>query len=1309
MNTPDPNRLELMLCIQPGAADLGVELLEGLEQWVALGLLSETQLRHLCARSLSCPIALPLAPGLTHPNLLAGLDIWLRLGLISEEQMRCWSRDRLSVNLPSRSPATAGAVVAAPLPSGSPPPSARSPGWLAQILQALMDEISVLWLLFLGVFLVVVSSAILAASQWENVPPAGQYGILWGYTVVAWLVSHWLSRRANLQLTACTLQLTTLLIIPVNFWMIDAFALIQGGPGIGVALAAGGTLSGLLLLTLQPRDGHRWSGSGQGWLVSGNLLLLSWLHWGWMVKPWAILAVYLGIIATGLTTIYLDMRWPQPQIPRRYCYDDLLRLTPLYAVLLLLLRGGWIAQMSGASLGLAVGLVGGLWGWVGRRSLPGATLWWLAGLGLLLIARVMVLSQAPIQAVVITGLGLALLGDRLVRRWPIWILWVMFGVGLQGLWPIYSLIPAPTRAEIVTQVSALASPRWMPQALISLLGLPYLWGCLWGAGQLRSQQQPSLARQLDLLCLGFGSLLTLLCLGNPILRTAYLGLVTATLGVRLRRGCQSQGGAAPGLLALTHGVALGAIASAIDVTLPTLSGRGWAVAALLGMLLEWGVAAGKPTSPWQRSAWWAGLLLAAIAYGTLTAQEAEQYGEFFWLSGTTTPWTLLTWVIPLSLVTLGRWGRFPQAVAAQWLGVGAILAAQMLCLGSTLPRTVGLGLATGLMALSSRSLPVIFPAAATLGFALLMGMNGWLSYRPGRDHVWLFALTPLSSVLLLLLAQQLQRLGRLGLYQRACLAWSRFLDLGMVLAVGLVAGVCLVFPAAPPSLALQWGAGLTGVATLCRLWIQPGPVALYTAVVALEAGLGLGATLTDRPYETIALGTLTVGLVLTQIGLICPPLRRSISPLHWQLLSCCLAGWGWLVGHHDFLPYTGLYTLGAGLILLLVGRQAWIGATYLGLAATTFGVYELLVYQLLQQGGPHPGDALILLAGVAAAVALGDRLLVRWSPWLLRLTRPQFLPVAHLHWLLAGVFLGTALVAPMRPWAEAAWIGLMLLLGGYALAAGRREPSFVSAGIGQGLAAIAFGLAQALPPDLLGRWGAAMAVVAALGLFYLPWHRWGWEVTPGQRLAILLPGGVVLITLFSVGLSSVLLTSAWYFWVGQRPRLLRLSYLGIGLANWASLDLVDRWLGVTILWISLLLGGSMLLIVHLEPLLQSPRQRELRHWLRCAALGLMAVTALLESQGDLLGSLLTVLAGLILGGVGVMLQVRACLYVGTLLFMVKTLLLLWSFVADHSFLLWALGIALGLLLIWIAATFEARRSQAIALLDYWVDALQRWQ
>ena len=124
------------------------------------------------------------------PELLQGLEVWLQLGLISEEQVRLIGQDYLSCTLPSRE-ASSGRVATA-RSSGElmsvgqgddradflpPPPSpSRSkqavairhpPSLVGRTLQAFMAEISVIWLLFLGVFLVVVSSGVLAASQWH--------------------------------------------------------------------------------------------------------------------------------------------------------------------------------------------------------------------------------------------------------------------------------------------------------------------------------------------------------------------------------------------------------------------------------------------------------------------------------------------------------------------------------------------------------------------------------------------------------------------------------------------------------------------------------------------------------------------------------------------------------------------------------------------------------------------------------------------------------------------------------------------------------------------------------------------------------------------------------------------------------------------------------------------------------------------------------------------------------------------------------------------------------------------------------------
>uniref|UniRef100_A0ACD5GSV6 Uncharacterized protein n=1 Tax=Desertifilum tharense IPPAS B-1220 TaxID=1781255 RepID=A0ACD5GSV6_9CYAN len=153
-------------------------------------------------------IKIEIATQADRPEILTGLEAWLQLGLIDDLQVRRLCRQHFTCPLPE--------VVTPPQPleAVSPPPRSRpskpvkptvatapKPSILAQMVQSLMAELSVRWLLFLGVFLVVVSSGVLAASQWERFPAVGQYGVLWGYTIVFWLISLWADRQANLRLT----------------------------------------------------------------------------------------------------------------------------------------------------------------------------------------------------------------------------------------------------------------------------------------------------------------------------------------------------------------------------------------------------------------------------------------------------------------------------------------------------------------------------------------------------------------------------------------------------------------------------------------------------------------------------------------------------------------------------------------------------------------------------------------------------------------------------------------------------------------------------------------------------------------------------------------------------------------------------------------------------------------------------------------------------------------------------------------------------------------------------------------------------
>ncbi|MEP0886159.1 hypothetical protein NDI49_31990, partial [Trichocoleus sp. ST-U3] len=243
----------------------------------------------------------------SQPQLLEGLDVWLRLGLLSDAQVRQLCRKYLSSPLPE--PVTTPAPVpqlAASDTNEVDTPTVKTPtdSYLSRMWHSLKDELSVRWLLFLGVFLVVVSSGVLAATQWKNFPAAGQYGVLWAYTVIFWFGSFWAGRQ-DLQLTAQTLRLVTLLLIPVNFWAMDSFGLWRNPWEWIVIAIASLTLTTITLLNQDIKE------NASRFAPNAFLILwLSYLHWGWQWSGFPLVAVYLGMVGTA---ILLPKRYALPQ------------------------------------------------------------------------------------------------------------------------------------------------------------------------------------------------------------------------------------------------------------------------------------------------------------------------------------------------------------------------------------------------------------------------------------------------------------------------------------------------------------------------------------------------------------------------------------------------------------------------------------------------------------------------------------------------------------------------------------------------------------------------------------------------------------------------------------------------------------------------------------------------------------------------------------------------------------------------------------------------------------------------------------
>jgi len=151
--------------------------------------------------------------------------------------------------------------------------------------------------------MVVVSSGVLAASQWEKFPAAGQYGVLLAYTLTFWAISSWAKRQKNLHLTAQTLQIVTLLLVPINFWAMDSFGLWRYHGDWAVVIAAAIILTWMTGRIIQYQY-EQLSGKNVSRSIALNHLGLSYLHWGWGFASFSLVAVYLGTVGTAAATVY---------------------------------------------------------------------------------------------------------------------------------------------------------------------------------------------------------------------------------------------------------------------------------------------------------------------------------------------------------------------------------------------------------------------------------------------------------------------------------------------------------------------------------------------------------------------------------------------------------------------------------------------------------------------------------------------------------------------------------------------------------------------------------------------------------------------------------------------------------------------------------------------------------------------------------------------------------------------------------------------------------------------------------------------
>ncbi|MDJ0525250.1 MAG: hypothetical protein PX634_07980 [Microcystis sp. M53600_WE12] len=901
--------------------------LEGLGQWQERGWLTASQIRVVIRVRAS------------HPSLLQGLEQWLQLGLLGESQVKQLCRENLSCVMPILTTAPTREPLPDPISSQPPPPPAlpsrrpeaprrippqpptsprrqETPSQFGQMLQSLMAELSVLWLLLLGVFMVVISSGVLAANFWEKFSSAGQYGVLWLYTLAFWGASFWSSQQPGLRLTSQALRLVTLLLVPMNFLAMDSLGLWRNPLAWLIVVVAALSLTAVTVQLFRGRYG----GTGPAGFSQSlpNHLGLSYLHWGWAIGGFPLLATYLGVVGTTLISL---SRVPEGAGQEAASRRE--RLAPfslneaivVYGLVILLVRAIFIAQVEISQLGLAVGICGWLASWQTRQSV---SLWQRIGGSLLLLGWLLSVGETPWQALAVSGLSLLFFARRIGYSWRKFDLAAALLIGLQGLWLAWRLLPDTFRQGAITLGTGLTGAEATPWALLSLVFFPYLVLILFLTDWFSQLGKRELASFTGSIALFWGTTLTFCSLVNPALRTLNLAASTLALVIFSQRqvklaSLQEISRRFLSLAYLTHLAGLLTLILAIDWGWPRLSWAVWGVILIMLAVLELAFSVKQPFPPTSllhllhHTTWKLGLILAGLSYGLFILNQVAVFAQL--TSVLERPlmgleWGLVWGLAPLALTGVGTWNLARREVAS-WLSIDALALWQWLILTARPPQglepgiaSISLGIATGLMFVNSRNLEQVAAAAITVGFGLswlaLSLWDGSFGWALRQEASWLLA-GVITATSLWILRQCLRALPNnlARIYAQVSDGWATCLSLLMLLALS---GNVLNAPDGREAIATWLLMGATAYRSWqpsrqpnLVIWLSisvllvaqiPTWVGEETRLVTLAIATGLMFFQTHR-LQKLAAAAITVGLSL---GLSVALLERLPLPgLDWLL------------------------------------------------------------------------------------------------------------------------------------------------------------------------------------------------------------------------------------------------------------------------------------------------------------------------------------------------------------------------------------------------------------------------------------------
>lgn len=1241
----------------------------------------------------------------TNPRLLEGLEVWLNLGLLSDAQVRQIGELYLSDPLPKK-PVTSGnnqrvlteKTTPKPVVSPSPKPAFQSPTFVTHLVESLKAELSVRWLLFLGLFLVIVSSGVLAASQWEKFPATGQYLILLAYTFGFWGASLWGSQQSRLPVTSEALRLVTLLLIPLNFWAMDGLKLWSTSLGLLTIAIAALALTALSVILYR----------NQGELQSRSLfnhLGLSYLNWGWQIPGFPIIAVYLGIIITGFLTIANPPPTPSTPSPK---ID--FKIVVIYLLTVLLGRAIFVVNVDITQLGLALGIFAGF------LYISSSLILHRSSYFILLFGWLVTVFTQPWQGFLVSGIGVVIFRHHLLKYWRERDLAAIFGFGLSMVALVGRLIPPELRKTAIGVGVEITSSQDSPWALLSLTWFPYLIFMVVVTDWIYRRPQRKVAHFGDFLSLIFGAFLTCLSLSNPALRSLNLLASTITLAIviSLRQPLK------PIVVLGTHLLGLVTFANLVYWQFPNLALDHWAIILLVLMVGEFLLfTVNSPVGNIiRKDALDLGILLSGISYIL-----------FFTNFNIFTPQTItMAWLItPLGLTYVATQTTESQQKKAAIFSIIACGLVNILTLTQPQIRLLSLGLTTIFMVVNTGIINKLFSAIFTVGLGLGFLFFSVQDFITGEGWLILLGLTITGLWVLRFM------LGRYGvtqsnivrLYQQSFDAWAMTL-LGFELSIITLNSFGVLLNEIPRNLSL--------ISTLIILisavsfrgldWGNPRKIAgsgfspwiLYSLALLVELLIIEILIYVNQSFVSFAVANIILGLTTQLFG---DWWQRHYQieklPNPWQIIPIIYGILGIIFRVQTFANWTGLISLGFALMLIGVGRRniTTKPLVYLGLIGVSVSTYEILFYQINAQ---PLTEQLIAFATLGTSLMYGYRIL---SPWLidyLRIPEPEIKIIAHLHWFISSILLGLVALSPINS-QFLLTIGTSVLLIRYALFQGRHNSNLDTAETWIYVSLIqATGLVIYLQhlidlSKFLIPWSGSLVCILSYFFYILPWNVWGWPVRPWKRAAIILP----VITI--IGSHSILQPEqqlTWYFSLifgtlfyiilAKLTQNIRLTYLSLILISFTFYD----WLGSTddIFIFTLPLSCSLLYFSQVEPSLKLEKNRDLRHGLRVLGTAVLSGTSMATSEGN---GVVPGILNLIIIFAGLGLRIRAFLYIGTAVFLINIVNQLIILNSIYSFIKWIIVFILGVVLIWIAANFETRREQLITLWNNWMSELTTWE